>query len=174
MELRSCMPYCATKKTKNKKKQDVNEMETYLVEKTPKLKWEIRVCKEHFIIVNLCQFYGEFKNKRSNEWGNRWNPLFIHELHQVKLCLGIFGAQVTLRVCCPGGRVVENPPANAWDVGLNSGLGRSPRVGNGNLFQYSCLENSTDRGLWQATIYGLTKSQTQLSYWGHTVCAPPK
>ena len=45
--------------------------------------------------------------------------------------------------------VVKNPPANAGDardVGLMPGSGRSPGVGNGNPFQYSCLENSTDRG----------------------------
>ena len=49
----------------------------------------------------------------------------------------------------PGGSVVKNPPANAGDVGdagLSPGLGRLPRVGNGNPLQYSCLENSTLRG----------------------------
>ena len=43
-----------------------------------------------------------------------------------------------------GGAVVKNPPTNAGDtrdVGLITGLGRSPGVGNGNLLQYSCLEN---------------------------------
>ena len=51
----------------------------------------------------------------------------------------------------PGGTVGNNPPANAGDkgdAGLISGLGRSPGVGNGNLLQYSCLENSLDRGAW--------------------------
>ena len=45
--------------------------------------------------------------------------------------------------------VVKNPPANAGDsreAGSIPGLGRSPGVGNGNPLQYSCLENSTDRG----------------------------
>ena len=53
----------------------------------------------------------------------------------------------------PGGSVVKNSPANAGDtrdVGLIPGLGKSPREGNGNLLQYSCLENRTDRGAWQA------------------------
>ena len=40
--------------------------------------------------------------------------------------------------------------------------GRSPRVGNGNPLQYSCLENPMDRGAWWATVYGVTKSWTQL------------
>ena len=59
--------------------------------------------------------------------------------------------------------VVKNPPANAGDardVGLIPGSGRSPGVGNGNPFQYSCLENSMDRGAWRATVHGITKSQT--------------
>ena len=38
------------------------------------------------------------------------------------------------------------------DPGLRPGSGRSPREGNDNLFQYSCLENSMDRGAWQATV----------------------
>ena len=58
---------------------------------------------------------------------------------------------------------VKNLPANAGDardVGLIPGLGRSPEVGNGNLLQYSCLENSMDRGAWQVTVHGVAKSQT--------------
>ena len=46
----------------------------------------------------------------------------------------------------PGGVVVKNPPANAGDMDLIPGSGRSPGVGNGNPLQYSCLENSMDRG----------------------------
>ena len=57
----------------------------------------------------------------------------------------------------PGGIVVKSLPANAGDAG-NSGLiagsGISPGVGNGNLFQYSCLENSMDREAWWATAHG--------------------
>ena len=61
--------------------------------------------------------------------------------------------------------VVKNPPANAGDVrdvGSIPGSGRSPGEGNGNLLQYSCLENTMDRGAWQATVHGVTKSWTQL------------
>ena len=46
------------------------------------------------------------------------------------------------------------------DAGLICGLGRSPGEGNGNPFQYSCLENPMDRGAWQATVHGVTKNQT--------------
>ena len=48
---------------------------------------------------------------------------------------------------------------DARDVVLIPGWGRSPRVGNGNLLQYSCLENSMDRGAWYATVCGVAKSQ---------------
>ena len=57
--------------------------------------------------------------------------------------------------------MVKNPPANAGgvsDVVSIPGLGRSPRVGNGNPLQY-CLENSTDRGAWRVTVYRATESQ---------------
>ena len=45
---------------------------------------------------------------------------------------------------------------NAGDPGSIPGLGRFLGEGNGYLFQYSCLENSTDRGAWQATVHGDT------------------
>ena len=62
--------------------------------------------------------------------------------------------------------LVKKLPANAGDArdtGLIPGSGRSPGVGNGNLIQYSCLENPVDKGAWQATVHGVTKSRTQLS-----------
>ena len=51
----------------------------------------------------------------------------------------------------PGGSVIKNPPANAGDMGLIPGSGRSPGGENGNPLQYSYLENPMDRGAWQAT-----------------------
>ena len=66
----------------------------------------------------------------------------------------------------PGSTGVKNMPANAedsGDVSSVSGSGRSPRWGNGNLLQYSCLENSMERASWWATVYRVTKSQTRLS-----------
>ena len=62
--------------------------------------------------------------------------------------------------------VVKNLPAKDGelrDAGLILGSGGSPGGGNGNPFQYSCLENPMDRGAWQATVRGVTKSWTQLS-----------
>ena len=58
--------------------------------------------------------------------------------------------------------VVKNPPANAGDVrdvGLIPGSGRFLTGGHGNAVQYSCLENSTDRGAWQATVHGVAESE---------------
>ena len=49
---------------------------------------------------------------------------------------------------------------NAGDLGSILGSGRSPGEANGNLLQYSCLENSMDRGGWQATVHGVSESQT--------------
>ena len=62
--------------------------------------------------------------------------------------------------------MVKNLPANERDirdVGSIPGLGRSPGVETSNSLQYSCLENSMDSGAWRATVYGVTKSWTELS-----------
>ena len=65
-----------------------------------------------------------------------------------------------LNVGFPGSSMVKNPSANAGDVSLIPGSGRSPGGGNGNPLQYSCLENLTDRGACRATVHGVGKSQT--------------
>ena len=62
--------------------------------------------------------------------------------------------------------MVKLLPANAGDardLGSIPGSGRSPGGGNGNPLQYSCLENSMDRGAWQATVHAVANSQTCLS-----------
>ena len=63
----------------------------------------------------------------------------------------------------PGGSGGKASACNAGDLGSIPGLGRSPGEGNDNLLQYSCLENSMDRGDWWATVQGVAKSQTRLS-----------
>jgi len=65
----------------------------------------------------------------------------------------------------PGGTVIKNMPTNAGkgrDMGSILGLGRSPGRGHGNPFQYSCLENSMDRGAWWTIIHAIEKSWTWL------------
>jgi len=60
-------------------------------------------------------------------------------------------------------QLVKNLPVmqETWVRSLESG--RSPGEGNGNPPQYSCLENSMDRGAWWDTVHGVAKSQTRLS-----------
>ena len=53
--------------------------------------------------------------------------------------------------------------ASTGDVGLICVSERSPGDGNGNPLQYSCLENSMDRGAWRATDHRVAKSETRLS-----------
>ena len=53
--------------------------------------------------------------------------------------------------------MVKNPLANARDMGLIPGSGRSPGEGHGNALQYSRLKNPMNRGAWQATVHGVTK-----------------
>ena len=69
--------------------------------------------------------------------------------------------------------VVKNPPANtgdATDAGSIPGLGRYPGKRKWQLLQYSCQEELMDRGTWEATVQGVTKSQTWLNVWAHTSC----
>ena len=58
------------------------------------------------------------------------------------------------------GSVVKNSPTgagDAGDMGSIPGLRRSPRIGNGNPLQFSCLGNPMDGGAWWATVPGVTK-----------------
>ena len=72
----------------------------------------------------------------------------------VCVCACMYGAsQVTL--------MLKN--LSALQESLILGLERFPGVGNGNLLQYSCLENAMDRGAWKATVHGVAKGRTQLS-----------
>ena len=72
--------------------------------------------------------------------------------------------------CVSNGKVSA---CNAGDGGSIPGLVRSPGKGNGNPLQYSCLENSMDKGVWWATVHGVTKSQTWLTS-SHTHTHIPK
>ena len=62
----------------------------------------------------------------------------------------------------PGGLDGNESVCNVEDPGLIPGTKRSPAEGNGNQLKYFCLENSMDRGAWQAIVCRVTKSQTQL------------
>ena len=64
----------------------------------------------------------------------------------------------------PHSSVGKESTCNAGDLSLIPGLGRSPREGNGNPLQYSCLKNPMDRGAWCAAVYGVAQSQIQLKW----------
>ena len=57
-----------------------------------------------------------------------------------------------------GGSVGKESDSNAGDTGLILGSERSSGEGNGNPLLYSCLENPMDKGAWQATVHGVSKS----------------
>ena len=69
----------------------------------------------------------------------------------------------------PGGSDGKASAYNVGDPGSIPGSGRSPGEGNGNLLQYSCLENPMDGGAWLATVHGVTKSWTRLSNFTITI-----
>ena len=61
-----------------------------------------------------------------------------------------------------GGSAGKNLPANAGDVGSIPGSRRFLEVGNGSLLQYPCLGYPTGRGIWRATVHGVTRRRTRL------------
>ena len=71
----------------------------------------------------------------------------VHKLNIIILDMGF-----------PGGSDGKESACNAGDLGSIPELRRSPREGNGNPLQYSCLENSLDREAWQAIVHGVSKS----------------
>ena len=123
---------------------------------------------------------GKDEGRRRGRQRMRWQHwLNGHEFEQA---LGDGEGQRSLACCSPWGRkeldmtewlnnfllgflswvVVKNLPANAGDKkdpGLMAESERFPGIGNGNPFQYSCLENSINRGAWWATVHGNTKNQ---------------
>ena len=73
----------------------------------------------------------------------------------------------------PGGAVVKNSPASTGDAGSISGSGIAPGVGNGNPLQYSCLDNSMDRGALQASPLGRKELDTAEQLSMYTVSEDP-
>ena len=97
------------------------------------------------------------------EWkGEPWffDSIRLVEDLTVRLCLNLL---IFMFYWSTGGSDGKESGSNPGDLGSISGLGRSPGEGNGNPPQCSCLENPIDRGAWQTTVHGVTKSQTWLS-----------
>ena len=86
--------------------------------------------------------------RRKIEWDSKWWRIAV---------LG----KIVSKQGFPGASVIKNPPAKAGDMGLIPGLGIIPGEGNGNLLQYSRLENPKDRGAWRATVHKVSKSFTR-------------
>ena len=80
-----------------------------------------------------------------------------------KLFQTVNSEDLKIKVGFSGGSNGKESACNAGDPGSIPGSGRSPGERNGNALLYSCLENSMDRGGWQARVHELTESQTQLS-----------
>ena len=74
-----------------------------------------------------------------------------------------FKSHIIIKAGFPSGAALKNPAANlgdTGDAGSIPGSGISPGEENGNPLQYPCLEIPMDRGAWQATVHGVTKSRT--------------
>ena len=93
----------------------------------------------------------------------RQEPHHFIQQQQSPEPLCVISAAVTASEGFPGGSDCKESACNAGDLGSTPGSGRSPGGGRGNPLQCSCLENPVDRGAWQATVHGVTQSQTRLT-----------
>ena len=88
-----------------------------------------------------------------------WQVASCRDTEFYLFCLRAFPLNPQIKVTWdfPGGSDGKESACNAGDFGSIPGLGRSPGEGHGNPLQYSCLENSMDRGPWWTTVHGVTK-----------------
>ena len=119
-------------------------------------------------------FYPNFIDYPTSRKASKWSIFFLTwaSCHiQIYRTLSFKGgrwiASSQLAISFPGGSVAKNMPANVRGAFSIPGSGRCPGRGTGNPLQYSCLENSTERGAWQATVHVITKSRTQLTEYIH-------
>ena len=113
-----------------------------------------------FIIVTwpiISDLWCYYCQKITTYWGLRWQ--FASFSNRVFFFF-FWGMYVVTSF--PSGSDSKESAWNAGDLGSFPGSGRSPGEVNGNTLQYSCLENSMDRGAWWATVHGVTKSRTGL------------
>ena len=90
--------------------------------------------------------------------GHHFQPLWSHTKKPTQLAASLVNLGASLVA-----QMLKHLPATQGDGSIPES-GRSPGEGNGNLLQYSCLENPMDRGAWQATVHGVAKSWTPLTY----------
>ena len=79
-----------------------------------------------------------------------------------ELCSNVAAFTNSAKPSFSGGSDGKESACHAGDLSLIPGLGRSPGEGNGHPLQYSCLENSINRGAWWGTVHWVAKSQTRL------------
>ena len=91
--------------------------------------------------------------------GGAWRAT-VHGVTKSRTRLSDFTFTFMANTGFPGGSDSKESACNAGDLGSIPGLGRSSGEGNGYPLQYSCLENSMDRGAWQAIVHGVAKSWT--------------
>ena len=101
---------------------------------------------------------GEFRGQRSLAGYSPWGHEELGKTEQLSLSLSSPNEWGF-----PGGSDGKESECNARDMGSIPGSRRSHGERNGYPFQYSCLENSVDRGAWRATVHGVAKSQARLS-----------
>ena len=104
------------------------------------------------------------RSKRTGGW--RYPPEQVSLLNEsikdcVEAAVGLWPEVSVIKINCwlTGSQCGSDGKASAYnggDLGSIPGSGRSPREGNGNSLQYSCLENPMDRGAWRATVHGVT------------------
>ena len=118
----------------------------------------IRYCEIHSTYVSVTLIFSSF-------------PHLCMKVPIQPPCLGPrLKGTLWLRAGFPGGSDGKESACSAGDLDSIPGLGRSPREGNANPLQYSCLENSTDRGALWTTVRGVTKSRTRLSNFTQPPC----
>ena len=120
---------------------------------TNKTKQEAMYEMQHGTHIRIC-FYLYFIWKSVGNGGK-------HSLH-------VFENMFYIHHVRAGGSDGKKSVCSVGDLGSIPELGWSPREGTGNPLQYSCLENPMDSRAWQATVRGVTKSQTRLSHWAPT------
>ena len=113
-------------------------------------------------LLTECLLCGQVGRFLQTFIGLRWNsPSFKHFFLS------------TCSTDSAGDSAVKNPSANAGHTALTPGSGRSPGEGSSNPLQYFCLEKHMDRGIWWATVHGVTKVQTWLSDRTTPACSIP-
>ena len=118
----------------------------------------------YYIYSDICHFYySSFIYDASN------SPDVIFLIPQM-LALVFLLDQFSPCTGFPRGSDSKVSVCNAGDPGSILGLGRSPGEGNGNPFQYSCLENPMDRGAWWAVLHGVPKSRIRLRNFTSSHC----